>query len=513
MKTRRVLIVAALLALAVANAFAALAPEHVDWGKGPAHFLFTDEEAARWKKIKTDDEAKAFIDLFWARRDPTPATPENEFKADFEMRVKYADEKFSPVRRRGTKGSITDRGMFVILFGTPQRVANQEGSAVRPEMTGVPQTNTEQAAAYQIWTYDGDAARKFFNVPKAEFRFADRYGNQEYSFDRGGPVEVNAAKKRVINAGIVQPNLTAAPTFAAPVTAAPVAAVPVAAPAPVVALTTPALAAAVTDFKAAAKNVYENKAFASWGEYVTTAGETYVPVLLYVPKSTLPAGDPKVTFFGVVEDESGKVVSAFEEPVTLMASKDDFYADKSLMGLPAGKHRGIFGIAANGKPLAIASSTMQLAGAVDKDAPAVSPLILSNNIYALTEAQKATDPFAFGGVKVVPKADKIFRKGDELWYFFELRNPGLSDGEAAEPKVQVKLDIDGKEGGGTPVKMTAPPEQVQATPMKGVPGHYGVGSAIPTDGFEPGTYTFTAKVMDTVRKTSYTLSDTFRIVK
>ena len=128
---------------------------------------------------------------------------------------------------------------------------------------------------------------------------------------------------------------------------------------------------------------------------------------------------------------------AFEQPATLAASKDDFFVDKSLT-LPAGKHRGIFGLAAERQGRrARRRADMELAGTLDKDATAISQLILSNNIYPLTEAQKADDPFAFGGVKVVPKADRAFRPSDELWYFFELRNPGLAEPALAEGTVPV----------------------------------------------------------------------------
>jgi len=48
--------------------------------------------------------------------------------------------------------------------------------------------------------------------------------------------------------------------------------------------------------------------------------------------------------------------------------------------------------------------------------------------------------------------------------------------------------------------------------MKGVPGHYGIGSAIPLASFAPGDYSFTVKVIDTVKKASYTISDKFKLV-
>src|SRR6185295_12184350 len=103
----------------------------------------------------------------------------------------------------------------------------------------------------------------------------------------------------------------------------------------------------------------------------------------------------------------------------------------------------------------------------------------------------ATDPFAFGGVKVVPKADKVFHPADELWYFFELRNPGVGEAAApaagtvpvnavaSTPKIQLKIDVEGTDTKGQKHKMAAPPREVEAVEMKGVPGHYGIGSSIP----------------------------------
>ena len=518
MKIRTLIIAVALAAIAAGNAFA-LSPEYADWGKGPAHFLFTVEEEAKWKAVKTDEEAKAFIDLFWARRDPTPATPANEYKADIESRIKYADEKFTPVRKKGTRGSLTDRGMFIILFGAPTKVANQQGNAVQgmgtssvgggnPFPGSATGAGTSTSGSMQLWYYEGEAAKQLFGIPRVEFRFADRYANQEYSYDRGA-FDINAAKNKVIAASITQPELTKAPTFtSAPAVAA---ATPVVAAAAPIALATPALKTAVDQFRGATANPYDKQLYASWGEFVTANGETFVPVMLYVPKSAPFASQSNLTFFGEVQDASGKVIAAFEEPAKLSASKDDYYIDKSLPALPAGTHRGVFGLAAGGKPVAMISTSMEVKGALNKEESAISPLILANNMFPLTEAQKANDPFAFGGVKVVPKADKTFRRSDELWYFFELRNPGLD--ELGKPKIQIKLDVDGKTDDGQPVKAANPPTEVEVIEMKGVPGHYGVGNALTLDGFDPGTYKFTVKVIDMVNKTNYTLSDTFKLVQ
>jgi hypothetical protein len=76
----------------------------------------------------------------------------------------------------------------------------------------------------------------------------------------------------------------------------------------------------------------------------------------------------------------------------------------------------------------------------------------------------------------------------------------------------VKLDVEGTNADGKKVKMSAPPMEAEAFPLKGVAGHYGLGSGIPLSSFKPGDYTFTVKVIDTIQKSSYTLSEKFRIV-
>ncbi|MEA2465389.1 MAG: hypothetical protein QOJ98_3136 [Acidobacteriota bacterium] len=284
-------------------------------------------------------------------------------------------------------------------------------------------------------------------------------------------------------------------------------------------LTTPALQTAIEDFKKAGAS--PKQTFVTWGEYVTASGHYFVPVMLYVPKASGITASPNLTFFGVVQDASGKNLNAFEVPAKLNATRDDYFVDATLLGLPAGKHRGYFGLAEDGKVISVSTTEMKLAGALDKNAPGVSRLIISNNLYPLQAAQGPVDPFAFGGLKVVPKADRAFRSTDELWYFVELRNPGVAEPAAdvvpvtgapvATPKLQLRVDVEGTDANGKAKKLSAPLREVEAIEVKGVPGHYGVGSGIPLASFQPGEYTLTVKVIDTIRKMSYTFYEKFRV--
>ena len=502
MKIRSVLITFAIVT--AVSAFA-LSPEHEEWGKGPQSVLMTKDELAQWKAIKTDADADKFIALFWARRDPTPGTPRNEFREDFDARVAAADQNFAAGK---TRGSLTDRGKVLILYGQPSKIQHSAGSmssspSTTPSSTGATEEN-ENAPVY-VWTYEGDAAREIFKSSRTQIRFVDRRSNNDFRADRG--IDAGGAQQRVIAAAIKQPNLTEVPTYEAP--KAQPAPVPIAEVVPnppaQTELTTDALKTAVADFKKSNKS--QKPIYATTGEYITGEGVDYAPVLVYIPQGSAPGAN--ATFFGVVEDASGKNVAAFEEAAKPVATKDDFFVEKSLT-LPPGKYRGYFGISDGGK-VSLVASDMELTG-LTKDATTASQLLLANNIYPLSAAQAPTDPYAFGGLKVVPKGDRTFRPSDDLWYFVELRNPGIAEGET-EPKMQVKLDVEGTDAAGKKTKMTAPPMEVAATAVKGVPGHFAIGSSIPLQTFKPGDYTFTVKVIDTVKKNSYSMKETFKVVQ
>ena len=108
-----------------ASASAQVSYRYADWADGPVKFLMTKVEMKQWKTIHSDADAQAFIDLFWARRDPTPDTPRNEFRDEFDARVKIADDQFSNGRDRG--GSRGQRRGRRRKRGGGARVPDAEG--------------------------------------------------------------------------------------------------------------------------------------------------------------------------------------------------------------------------------------------------------------------------------------------------------------------------------------------------------------------------------------------------
>ena len=90
----RLFVVVALL-LSIGGAAAAsegdkLSKKDEKWLEREVHAFITAEEIEIFKDLRSEDR-KLFKELFWARRDPDPMTPENKFREYYKERVKRAD--------------------------------------------------------------------------------------------------------------------------------------------------------------------------------------------------------------------------------------------------------------------------------------------------------------------------------------------------------------------------------------------------------------------------------------
>src|SRR5438445_1837406 len=384
MRFNRLLLFAAIVSLSVTSGVAAISPAMADWAKGPVQFLMTSEELTRWNALQSDADATAFIALFWARRDPTPGTPDNEFREDFQRRVAYADQNFTVGKVRG---ALSDRGKALAVFGPPTRVVRSGGGGNPLALPTTPgatfggrttDTEAEDTAAMerQMWTYEGATAQKAFGAPKVELRFIDRLNNHDLKLETPR-IDYAGAQQRAVIAAITQPNLTSIPQQTPAVAATTAPAAPAAPPS--TNLKTPVFETAVADAKSGKATA--KGATITYVEFVSPAGDYYAPVALYVPASTGVTPDGADTFFGVVEDAAGKRVAIFEEPAKLTASKSDHVSDRPLI-LPSGKYTATFGLAKAGVPVVVASAPLDL-NALGKDSTGTSRLDLSLNVYDL----------------------------------------------------------------------------------------------------------------------------------
>ena len=96
-----------------------LGPETSSWLIGAVSRIATPQEVEAYLALRDDAAARAFIESFWTKRDPSPAEPGNPLLEAFEERGAAADRLYSEA---GFLGRRTDRGTVHVLYGTPSKV-------------------------------------------------------------------------------------------------------------------------------------------------------------------------------------------------------------------------------------------------------------------------------------------------------------------------------------------------------------------------------------------------------
>jgi len=125
-----------------------LSATYKKWLNEDVRWIITPEETSAFKQLSNDEERDAFIEQFWLRRDPTPDTPENEYKEEHYRRIAYANEHFAA----GIPGWRTDRGRIYIAYGPPDEIDSHPsgGSYQRPIEEGGGDTST---FPFEDWRY------------------------------------------------------------------------------------------------------------------------------------------------------------------------------------------------------------------------------------------------------------------------------------------------------------------------------------------------------------------------
>ena len=101
-----------------------LAPEHHRFIEEEAVYIIAPREREVFNQLTTFEERSRFIEAFWDRRDPNPATPENEFRDEHARRLEYANEWLG--RETYLDGWRTDRGRMYIILGEPRSIQRWE---------------------------------------------------------------------------------------------------------------------------------------------------------------------------------------------------------------------------------------------------------------------------------------------------------------------------------------------------------------------------------------------------
>ena len=120
------------------------------WLHQDVNYLITDEERANFYSLTTNQERDAFMESFWAIRNPDPNAPGNSVREEHYRRLEYANSHFGvPSLDDGWR---TDRGMVYITLGEPKQKQVY--------------LNTKYLKQFEIWFYQdpGNALAPYFSV-------------------------------------------------------------------------------------------------------------------------------------------------------------------------------------------------------------------------------------------------------------------------------------------------------------------------------------------------------------
>ena len=118
------------------------------WLNQDVIWIISDEETKAFKTLSNDEERDAFIEQFWLRRNPSPDSPDNEFREEHYRRIAYANEHFAA----GKPGWRTDRGHIYIAYGKPDSIDSHPagGNYERPMEEGGGETSV---FPFETWHY------------------------------------------------------------------------------------------------------------------------------------------------------------------------------------------------------------------------------------------------------------------------------------------------------------------------------------------------------------------------
>ncbi|MEM7483174.1 MAG: GWxTD domain-containing protein [Acidobacteriota bacterium] len=507
--------------LLVPSATAELPQRYQEWAEGPIQHLFTKADKDAWSALADEAAAENFIRLFWAQRDPTPESAENEYQREFERRVAYADQQFAHKKDDETvRGSLTDRGRIFVMLGAPRRLqqpgagGSTSGGALGGDSAfggggGVASgggggrfgrggtTDRFGVASEEVWVYEGDEKPEVIKKKRLRVKFRTKPGTEEVQIHQGE--EALALAAEAADRAVLHPTMTVADLSTAP---APSALGGEAMDSDYQAWGASTLSdpAALESLRAALTGDAESSfsAHLDAAPFLAGDGTTIIPV--QIATTGEPPADAVVV--GELVDAAGESAVSFEIDSDWKNARDQKLR-KTTVVAPPGAYELRTGLkGSDGAILWSASEAIEIPAISDE--LWLSDLIVSDNIFPMKEAQAMLEPFAWQGIVVVPKGDRTFEQEGVLWYYLHTCHPALADNNL--PNLRLTVELDGA------AKFRGP---AAADPVKAGDDCWVLaqGLELTADRFPAGDYEMKVYVRDSeARKTVTSSTETFSVV-
>lgn len=389
--------------------------------RGPVGYLFTKEEQKALENLRSEGEVNRFMELFWAKRDPDLNTRVNEFKVDFEARVKAADKMFSLER---TPGSLTDRGRVLILLGKPTRATNiPAGSVVEGARGGEGGRQPyEERGATELWVYTkGNFPEGIVKADEVWAVFTEtRAGSSEFILDRTDRRNVAIMKllSELPEKLMKNRKLTEVPKLGL----------------------LPGSRAAKPEELALFEQgeIWPDGARLVTAQGLVSANFNPLWLFLQLPDSVAPAA----SVVGRVLTEQGQEVGTFSRAVSPLSVTGGRGYEFSLP-LDAGKFQVDLALLdASGRPTVVKGFPVELQP-VPEDGTVISQFYWGVDVRQEASAHLG-DPFNIGGWHIIPRASNAYSSSENLAYFCYILHPQLDENGKADFVVSLSAYKDNK---------------------------------------------------------------------
>ncbi len=429
-------VLAIVLGLSAAAYAGKLADRHKKWIEQDVHFLASKEEEQVFRDLKDDGERDRFIDIFWARRDPTPLTPVNEFRQDYEKRLAFVRGSGFPKTRSGDRSEMA---RIFLLLGQPAK-QDHDGEDL-------------------TWSYDANA--KLGLARPVAFRFSKVDGKFELNVESSGGLNVLAGAPAAL---ILHPELHDLPTYPH--------------------LMDKAMAGMIDDLAKGGAVKQDIPMQVTFRYLKSVGGATYVCILADAAQKL-----SKPSAFGRCMQES--TTQEFNEPMETVAAGDHTIGHTGFALMP-GAWDVLLGVTEKGT----GHTTL---GKWHLDVPNYSTgkiemteIMGSDKIEPVSGESSGggpTDPYLFGHYLLLPKLDSAYAKTSSLLAFFDVYNAGQTEA-GTQLMVEYVLKKDGQYFNHIPPEMTQ--QKI------GEAAAIALGQEISLETFQPGSYTLVVKIDDKV---------------
>ncbi|HET6896779.1 MAG TPA: GWxTD domain-containing protein [Vicinamibacteria bacterium] len=471
----------AIPAALVAGALLAGASQAGAADKGGEHWvrdirlLVLPEEDATYAQLADPADRAEFERIFWARRDPDPATPANELQAAVARARTRADALFT---RSGVKGADTDCGQLLLLLGEPPEVVGRESQVHFDNVQTM-----RGARRPEIWIYrsrPGDAVA----FTGGELRVSL---DEECRFAEGARVREDLL--RVARARVVQPRLGYAKTADGHLARLEDMRAALSAPAAAPAATTRA------DFPL----TVEPKLLLR-----TASGEAYAAGLVRAElglgaRNGAPVPPVAATVVVQAEDDTGRLVGRYERAARGAVGPDGSFV--ASYGVPLKPGRYVLRVTVTaGAQASLVTTRVEVP---DFDAPGLklgSLLVYPENGDPSADVQDPYSAFAVGALRLRPRLGNVFTAADALHAVCVLYG-GQADPATGKVSVRARLSFS-KDG--QPVAMGQPETFDTAAAVVSV-------GPVPLGGYAPGRYLAKVEAMDLVSGKTQAVETAFEI--